>query len=269
MSTKISALSAGTTIAGTEVFPGVQSAATVKFTFAQVATYLGISNPANGSALALASNKTLTVNNSLTLAGTDATTLTFPTTSATIARTDAAQTFTGLQTFGTAGISLGTSTIANTAADAVNIYDGTNGQKIKLYRTRTDANNGSWLELDANGNGNTYIGSNKNGTGGNSDLFIILNGTVFYAFASSNSGFTPGSDAARDLGGATFRWRDFYVSRDFYTPGGTQAIFRSAATITSGAGAQSGTLTNAPAAGNPTSWIPINDNGTTRYIPAW
>lgn len=30
-----------------------------------------------------------------------------------------------------------------------------------------------------------------------------------------------------------------------------------------------GTITNAPAAGNPTKWIPINDNGTTRYIPAW
>jgi hypothetical protein len=43
--------------------------------------------------------KLLTVNNSLTLAGTDATTMTFPTTSASIARTDAAQTFTGIQTF--------------------------------------------------------------------------------------------------------------------------------------------------------------------------
>jgi hypothetical protein len=30
-----------------------------------------------------------------------------------------------------------------------------------------------------------------------------------------------------------------------------------------------GTLTNAPAAGNPTRWIAIDDNGTTRYIPAW
>lgn len=36
-----------------------------------------------------------------------------------------------------------------------------------------------------------------------------------------------------------------------------------------GAAAATGTLTNAPAAGNPTKWIPINDNGTTRYIPAW
>lgn len=36
-----------------------------------------------------------------------------------------------------------------------------------------------------------------------------------------------------------------------------------------GAAAAGGTLTNAPAAGNPTKWIPIYDNGTTRYIPAW
>jgi len=39
--------------------------------------------------------------------------------------------------------------------------------------------------------------------------------------------------------------------------------------FTDGAAAALGTLTNAPAAGNPTKWIPINDNGTTRYIPAW
>lgn len=44
------------------------------------------------------SAKSLSVSNTLTLAGTDATTMTFPTTSATIARTDAANTFTGVQT---------------------------------------------------------------------------------------------------------------------------------------------------------------------------
>ena len=42
--------------------------------------------------------KTLTFSNSITLAGTDATVMTFPTTSATIARTDAANTFTGAST---------------------------------------------------------------------------------------------------------------------------------------------------------------------------
>jgi hypothetical protein len=34
-------------------------------------------------------------------------------------------------------------------------------------------------------------------------------------------------------------------------------------------GAQTGTLTNAPFAGNPTKWVQINDNGTTRSIPSW
>lgn len=50
------------------------------------------------SGTVVTSAKKLTVSNTLTLAGTDATTMTFPTTSATIARTDAANTFTGVQT---------------------------------------------------------------------------------------------------------------------------------------------------------------------------
>lgn len=46
-------------------------------------------------------------------------------------------------------------------------------------------------------------------------------------------------------------------------------LLETSATLTNGAAAQVGTLTNAPTAGNPTKWIPINDNGTTRYLPAW
>lgn len=39
---------------------------------------------------------------------------------------------------------------------------------------------------------------------------------------------------------------------------------------TTGAGAQLGTLTNSPKAGNPTNWIPImNGNGTQLWFPAW
>jgi hypothetical protein len=61
---------------------------------------MAITAPATSSTLAVADGKTLTANKTLTLDGTDSTTMTFPTTSATIARTDAAQTFTGTQTFG-------------------------------------------------------------------------------------------------------------------------------------------------------------------------
>lgn len=50
-------------------------------------------------------------------------------------------------------------------------------------------------------------------------------------------------------------------------PGGT--LLATSAALTNGAAAQIATMTNGPTAGNPTKWVPINDNGTTRYIPAW
>ncbi len=46
-------------------------------------------------------------------------------------------------------------------------------------------------------------------------------------------------------------------------------MLRTKTSFTNGAAAQTATLTNAPAAGNPTKWIAIDDNGTTRQIPAW
>ena len=58
------------------------------------------------------------------------------------------------------------------------------------------------------------------------------------------------------------------VSQDLQVPGGA-FFLRTLAALTNGAGAGAGTITNAPAAGNPTKWIAINDAGTTRYIPAW
>lgn len=53
-----------------------------------------------------------------------------------------------------------------------------------------------------------------------------------------------------------------------YTNSATFMI-RTKTSYTNGAGAGAGTITTAPSAGNPTKWIPIDDNGTTRYIPAW
>lgn len=60
---------------------------------------VAISTPASTAFLNLGASKTVTINNSLGLSGTDSTTHTFPTTNSTLARTDAAQTFTGTQTF--------------------------------------------------------------------------------------------------------------------------------------------------------------------------
>jgi hypothetical protein len=80
-----------------------------------------ITAPTTSATLTIANGKTLTSNNSLTLAGTDATTMTFPTTDATIARTDAAQTFTGTQTF------VGTVTGTPTSSAALDVTSTSQG----------------------------------------------------------------------------------------------------------------------------------------------
>jgi hypothetical protein len=50
---------------------------------------------------------------------------------------------------------------------------------------------------------------------------------------------------------------------------GSATLLATNIALTNGAAAQTATMTNGPTAGNPTKWIPISDNGTTRYIPAW
>lgn len=68
--------------------------------FAGVVTatsYNGLTITTTTGTLTMTNAKTLSVTNTLTLSGTDSTVMTFPTTTATIARTDAGQTFTGTQ----------------------------------------------------------------------------------------------------------------------------------------------------------------------------
>ena len=59
------------------------------------------------------------------------------------------------------------------------------------------------------------------------------------------------------------------ISVSDVTNGNVAALASSSVILNNGAAAGAGTITNAPAAGNPTKWIPIRDNGVTRYIPAW
>lgn len=61
----------------------------------------GLTVTSSTGTVTITNAKTLAITNTLTLSGTDSTVMTFPTTSATIARTDAANTFTGIQTFST------------------------------------------------------------------------------------------------------------------------------------------------------------------------
>lgn len=85
--------------------------------------------------LTLGTGKTLTANNTLTLAGTDSTTMTFPTTSATIARTDAANTFTGVQTMTSPALTtpIVTTRISPASNDGATLGAVTTGEWSDLY----------------------------------------------------------------------------------------------------------------------------------------
>jgi len=117
-----------------------------------------ITAPATGSTLTIADGKTLTANRSLTLTGTDGTTQTFPSTNATIARTDAGQTFTGTNTFSSAPI------VSTLTASKPVFSDGSNA----LTSTGT-------LATDQGGTGQTSY------TAG--DIVYYASGTAFTKLA--------------------------------------------------------------------------------------
>lgn len=50
---------------------------------------------------------------------------------------------------------------------------------------------------------------------------------------------------------------------------GTGTLHATSVALTNGAAAAAATILNAPVAGNPSKWVPIIDNGVTRYIPCW
>lgn len=79
-------------------------------------TVNGLTVTSSTGTLTITNGKTLSATQSLTFSGTDSTTMTFPTTSASVARTDAAQTFTGTQTFAQVIITANAITASGNAA---------------------------------------------------------------------------------------------------------------------------------------------------------
>ena len=110
--------------------------------------------------------------------------------------------------------------------------------------------------------GGGYDGTTNNNIGGQIGIFSLNNWTnadhsTFFNIQLCASGSTALSTAGS-------------VAVTGLTLSNTGGVLMNVQNnLTNNAGASAGTLTNAPAVGNPTKWIPINDNGTTRNIPAW
>lgn len=95
-------------------------------------------NATTVSGLSFSTGKTLNVSNSLTLIGTDGVTVTFPTTNATLARTDAGQTFSGAQVF-TGQVTSSGSTNATNTNNVVNV--ATNDARYPVQLSAIAASN--------------------------------------------------------------------------------------------------------------------------------
>jgi len=120
--------------------------------------------------------------------------------------------------------------------------------------------------------GNTILGNAASSTylqvkGFNADAnqaLIYLNGAADRYILSNSTGisfFHGGSQIGQ------FSSTGLAVTGTISTSSTT--LHTSTVALTNGAAAAAGTLTNAPVAGNPTKWVPIVDNGTTRYVPCW
>lgn len=158
---------------------------------------MAITAPATSSTLAVADGKTLTASNSLTLAGTDATTMTFPASSATVAGLAIAQSFTAKQTFTGATASLAsafinateTATISATAATGTINYDVTT-QSVLYYTTSASAN---WT-VNIRGNATTSLNTLMSTNDSLTVVFLVTQGATAYynnAFTIDGTSVTP------------------------------------------------------------------------------
>ncbi len=96
------------------------------------------------------------------------------------------------------------------------------------------------------------------------DLLLKRAGTTKLTLANALATFADPVVTGADPGGA-----DQLRVGGALTVNVASPMIRTKTAWTNGAAAQVGTLNNAPAAGDPTKWIPLDDNGTTRYVPAW
>ena len=164
----------------------------------------GLTITSSTGTFTLTNAKTLAVTNTLTLSGTDSTVMTFPTTSATIARTDAGQTFTGVNTFTSPSITTSLTTgsssfdLLNATATTIN-FAGASGSVVNLGG---GANAAELRFLEPSGGGTSYVALKSPALGGNVTLtlpnsdgdsgqVLTTDGSGVTSWATPSSGASP------------------------------------------------------------------------------
>lgn len=124
---------------------------------------------------------------------------------------------------------------------------------------------------------NIIIDSTRSDPASGSKVLVIGDGTAPGNLASNTAAFyaddvsgTVQMFVKNEANEVTQLSGDMLIaSGKFFITQAAAFMIKGVTSWTNGAGASAGTLTNAPSVGDPTKWIPVDDNGTTRYIPAW
>jgi len=225
-----------------------------------------------GGLLANSALSTSGITGTLTLSksGSTARTATFPDAAITVAGLSVAQSWSGIQTFAAASTIIGTDPtgseilrIGGSARVNADIYlaGGFRQYQVSTASLGLASLSTSCFQqyLTSGFTSLGYIGGSATNFGittpaGSFALSYTSAGIIAVGFPTTIGTDPGGSDTLRVGGALTIN---------------STSLLSTKTSFTNGAAAAAGTLTNAPAAGNPTKWIPIDDNGTTRYIPAW
>lgn len=184
----------------------------------------------------------------------------------------ASPTFTGTISFPGSGqinssgqVGIGGSALNNFSGDFLDVQGTFNSPLAALVRnTNTGSSALACSMINASGNSwGMCMGSTANNSNRLSFYLDVLGGGAFSEkFGVDTSGRMQVGYTSSQAGNETLQVNGSLAIN-------SNTLAHTYTSFSDGAAANVGTLTNAPAAGNPTKWISINDNGTTRYIPAW
>lgn len=219
---------------------------------------VALTAPATGSTLTIADGKTLTVNHSLTLAGTDSTTQTFPSISASIAGLSVVQSWTATQTFKASSSSINLGENGGNLGVAT-FYGSTSG--TVAVKAAAAAGTGTVFQLPSSNGTNKYA-LTSDGSGGTSwaqiDVTAAITGTL--PVANGGTGITSfGTGVATAFGNAVNATGGLITFSSFAPASGKTLTVSNSLTL---AGTDSTTMTfpstssTILAAGKETIWIP-------------
>lgn len=239
--------------------------------------------PTSGATLTIADGKTATISNSITLVGTDGRAVTFPTTDATMARTDAGQIFTGANTFssdliiqtltaGRAGGGFQTTTAFGVAALGTNTT-GVFNTAFGYHTLNANTTGGSNCAFGLNSVVTNTAGSFNCGFGVNALNLTTGSGNSGYGFdalvnnSSGDDNTGAGYEALRSnttgLRCVAIGYRSGYASSANANTTGNDNVYVGANTVGNGTGRTHELVVGANAVGLGSNTTAIGTNGTT------